>query len=393
MPPSSDQSGDIPVLVESEVVFAEATPEQRELALELNGEAWAPPLPLEVYMAREIHMAQMELASDGRGKYWVVYLKGDPQVVVASCETTRKTVLINNNGVFREGSAYAIASVHTNPAWRRRGMAAFMLRSLQQHMDREEGGIDGDGGVDCSVLYSDIGAVYYATLGWATFPSDQATLTLLEPEGDASDGQHYIFEHSMPGRTRYLALDEIQPLCELDEGALRNWIRAMPADGRAHVAFPPSFAQISWQLARASFVADRVLGEPLTRRGAITDDGRSWTYWDHDWRENRLKVLRIVTQITPDRQQRIEHIKVLLEAALVEAAVWKLPKVVVWNPDHWTTMGCRAVSDAHAEDIKLASEERRDSALPSFRWKTRMDEPLVDMRKTVWEHNFYYCWC
>ncbi|KAH8885768.1 hypothetical protein GQ53DRAFT_751106 [Thozetella sp. PMI_491] len=380
----------------SDVVFAEANPAQRQQSWELSGALWAAPLSVGDYVAREQHLAEQDLTKDGGCKYWVLHLLGYPSLVIASCETTHKTVLISENGHLRQGRAYAIASVFTNPTYRRMGMAPILLRKVREFMDT-------DGQADFSVLYSDVGRSYYADMGWAAFPRDQATLQLLPPSppggrSPPKPGQP-TFLQTRPGRSRYLTLDELQPLCEADEKALRTHFETFQADGKTHIAFLPTFAQMSWQLARSEFMATKLFGEEVevvNRGAAITGDGgagppKAWIYWDHDWRDRKLKVLRIVIAgyAPDDINGRADAIRVLLEAALAEASSWGLSKVMMWNPDEHTKWGCKAVGNAHEDVVKVVFEVGLDASIPSLRWKGGKR----DARRTVWEENYYYCWC
>jgi GNAT superfamily N-acetyltransferase len=363
----------------SDTVFCEATPEQRQIAWELNGACWAAPMPLDAYLERETVLSEQDLSKDGGCRYWVLYLKGYPRQVIASCETTRKTVLLSENGVSREGHGYAIACVYTNPAYRRQGMAAFMLRRVQEQMDKDS---------DCSVLYSDIGKNFYSILGWRVFPSKQATLILLPPTAASTGGEKPVFKHSQPSRTRYLQLEQLPDLCEVDELNLSARFDALRADGKTHVAFLPSYAQISWHLKGTEFMAGKLLGRTPANKGAIADNGRSWVYWVHDWREKKLKVMRVVMVLDSTPEQRVADIRVLLEAALVEASAWGLSSVLIWNPDDEMIRGCKAAGNAHPEDVKIVFDERTEGSIPSLRWAEGKDA-----RNTVWEDNFYYCWC
>ncbi|KAK3363354.1 hypothetical protein B0T25DRAFT_38043 [Lasiosphaeria hispida] len=360
----------------TDVVFAEATPEQRQLSWALNGESWAPPLSTSDYLAREEHLSLQELSKDGQCKYWVVYLKGHPRKIIASCESTRKTILISENGVSREGHGYGIASVYTNPAYRRQGIAAMMLHKVQEQMDRDS---------DCSVLYSDIGRSYYANLGWPVFPSQQAVLSLTK-QPDATENS--TFSPSQLARARYLSITQLPDLCEVDELFLSARFDGFPADGKTRISFLPSFAQISWQLAREDFMAEKLLGKSPPNKGAIVDNGRSWIYWSHNWRTKKLKVLRIVHVREATAEQRIDDIKVLLEASVAEASAWGMSEVVVWNPDGETTTGSKAVGNTHLDVVKVFFNERTEGSIPSFRWAGGKD-----VKSTVWEENFYYCWC
>jgi GNAT superfamily N-acetyltransferase len=137
---------------DSEVEFHEATPAQRVETWRLNGVSWAAPLALDDYIRREQHLGETDFTENGLNRCWVLSKTADPTEIVASCETTRKTVYSGGIGGYRELRAYAIASVYTSPKYRRNGMAALMLTHLKRWMD-------GEGASECSALYSDIGKV------------------------------------------------------------------------------------------------------------------------------------------------------------------------------------------------------------------------------------------
>lgn len=381
-----DRMGD-PFIVDQkigfeDVLFTRAEGETQKQAWKLNGEAWATPLSIDDYITRETHLSQQILSKDGGCTYWVLVHENDPTHIVASCESIKKTMFIagkdaGSNDGFRETTTYAVASVYTNPKYRRLGMAAFMLRKLQAQLDAES---------DCSVLYSDIGKNYYASLGWSAFPSDQATVYL----------QTHNFALPEPPRTRYLTLDDLPALCDKDVAAMKARFQQLSLDqSKTHIAFAPDFAQISWQLAREQFVADALFSQKIERRGAITVTGQSWVYWDHDWRDKTLKIMRFVTldRVASDKARSVEEDKTwdlieLLRAAAAEAVAWGLTKVLVWNPDPLATAAIKGFHNFHAEEANVIFDERPDSSIPSLRWKDG-----ESARETIWEDNYYYCWC
>lgn len=373
-----------------DVTFIRADEKSRKLAWQLNGVSWAAPIELEEYVRREEHLSQQALSRDYGCTYWILAHKDDQTHIVASCEATRKTAFIAGKGVnsrdaFVEATGYAIASVHTNPKYRRLGMAAYMLRQLQESMDADS---------ECSALYSDIGKRYYANLGWDVFPSDQATI-YLHADDKFTTTTLSSAEPSMG--TRYLALDDLAPLCDRDVAALKAKFTQLAADQtKTHVAFAPDFAQISWQMAREDFMTETLHNKSVERRGAITASGDSWVYWIHDWREKTLKILRIVTDAAAEEEeegssteeQRIWDIVELLRAAAAEAAAWGLKKVLLWNPDGTVTRGIKGFHNFHENEVDVIFDERPDTAIPSLRWQG--GRSTAD---TVWEDNQYYAWC
>lgn len=384
----------------ADVVFAEATPEQRELSWKLNAPSWAPPLSVADYLGRERHLAQQDLSRNGGCRYWVLHLKSNPITIVASCETLRRPALIASRSAdgisppsVRRGFGYGIASVYTNPDYRRRGMAALLLNKVQQFMDND--------GADCSVLYSDIGKHYYSNLGWNVFPSDQATLHLLSSPPSLEPGPNSglePFAQTSPEATQPLTKDSLLQFCAADEAELEARLSAPPTanggdndeeEGSTRIAFLPTVDQISWQLAREGFITQAMFGVPLTRRGAATADGKAWISWIHDWKEKKLKVMRLVTTHGDEAAaERVEALTALLEAALAEASAWGLLQVLVWNPDGKTTVACKAVGNAHEDTVKLIMDERPSESIPSLRWKNG-----ADTQDTVWIDNQCYCWC
>jgi GNAT superfamily N-acetyltransferase len=379
-------------LTASDIVFGEATPEQREVAWELCGRTWAAPMALEDYVERERHLAQHDLNRDGRCRYWVLYLNGYPRHIIASCEATRKPILISDGGggPARTSHGYAVTNIYTNPTYRRQGMASYLLRRVQEQLDADS---------DCSVLYSDSGRSYYASLGWSPFRSRQATLTLLPSSSSPAHGSHYR------SQTRLLEMSDLPDLCEADAHHLTRSFNSLPADGKTRVAFLPTLPQITWHLARAEFDGRKII--PLTGNlrlviGAMilnsssASNSKSWITWAHDWREKRLRILRIA-RVCQDQQETrraqeetVKDVAALLDAAVVEARRWDLSKVVAWNPDEEVRAACKWIGNAYpgADGVKVMFEERVEGGMPSLRWSG--GRVVKDMS---WEENFGFCWC
>ena len=134
-----------------DVVFSEATESQLTTVWRLNAEVWADPLTVEDHVERERILSQQPGAGD-LWKTWVLTLRSNARVVVASVETFRRSVLVSTNGNCEKRNGYGIASVFTNPVYRGNHMASLLLSKLKLWLDG-----DGDGWI--SVLYSDIGKV------------------------------------------------------------------------------------------------------------------------------------------------------------------------------------------------------------------------------------------
>ncbi|KAB5576154.1 hypothetical protein GE09DRAFT_1094882 [Coniochaeta sp. 2T2.1] len=360
-----------PPLTPSNVIFAEATPHQRILAWKLNGASWAPPMTIEQYIGREETLSKTPLSENGGTKYYVLHHKDDLDIIVSACEVSSKKALVADDTGSRVVDAYGLASVYTAPQFRERGMASHLLRKVQEAVDAT---------TECGALYSDIGREYYSRLGWKDFRTPQVKFTLQEgfkPPPVGSD-VHFLEE------------SDVGDLCEKDTTALTKRFRRLAEanDGKTHLAFLPSFVQCSWHFARDAYVAKVMVDREVKHRGARMADGRSWLLWDHDLREKKLKVLRVVTSEGDGHDKRVADVKALLRAALAETHDWGLPALLIWSPGEEVVAAATGVWLEEGEKLQVLLEERQDGSIPSLRWKG-----TEDVGKVVWEANQYFAWC
>jgi GNAT superfamily N-acetyltransferase len=361
------------IITHQDVVFAEATPEQRTSTWRINGASWAKPMALDDYISGENKLFATALIGNGGCKFWLLHRRDDPNEIICSMEATRKPVLVASGGKTRSEHAYAIASVFTNPVYRNKGMAALLLRKAQEAIDAT--------GAICSVLYSDIGKAYYARLGWTVHPSKQVSLSLVEGSNVTP------LERSPDGQ--YLTRGEMPSLCDLDLRLLTQKFKQLGEhdDGKTHVAFAPSTEQIEWHVTRDVYKAPLLAGREVIHHGAMI--GNNWLYWEHDYRKNKLQILRIVTAEGATPEEKSTAIASLLQMALLEAKDWNLPRILVWNPDEHVTAAAKKLGTILSEAVTIVFDEREDGSLPSLRWCP--SEPLKG--EIVWEENFYYAWC
>lgn len=359
-------------ITKADVVFTEATPQQRILCWELNGASWAPPMTIAQYVGRETALSETALSTNGGTKYFVLHPKNKPDTIVSACEVTSKRALVtdSSSGTTREVAAYSIASVFTNPLFREHGMASHMLRKVQEAVDAT---------TEFGALYSDIGRVYYTRLGWKDFRSPQVLLVL----DDALPAAY-------PEDVVLLNAVEVVPLCERDVETVKSRFQrlAESGDGKTHVAFLPTPEQLAWHFTRDAYVCKTLLGREVVHRGAKTEDGTAWIYWDHDLREKKLKVLRIVTREEDGLEKQRGDVKKLLLAALAEAREWGLPKVLVWNPTTEVAEVTTGIWRELGPNVQVTFEEREDGSIPSLRWNDGKG-----LEEVVWESNEYYAWC
>lgn len=371
---SSDASPSFPSpLTPADVIFTPATTHQRLLSWTLNGASWAPPLTIDQYVGRETTLSETALSANGGTTYYVLHHKSDPELIVSACEVTQKKALITADSHVKAVDAYAIASVFTNPLFRGRGMAGYMLRRVQKEVD---------GRSELGALYSDIGRVYYTGLGWKDFRSPQVLFGLREGfEVPAANGGNGVV---------LLSQEDVAGLCKRDTREMENEFRALAekGDGKTHIAFLPSPEQMLWHFARDAFVCQAMRSRKVEHRGARTADGAAWVYWDHDLRDDKLKVLRIAVCRSDAVEKQRADIKTLLLAALAEARSWDLPKVLVWAPDTNVSGAALQIWHELGKKLQVTFEEREDGSIPSLRWKGGKSLDAV-----VWHHNEYYAWC
>ena len=357
-------TSEIKPITPDEVVFTEATPHQRELSWRINSISWSHPLSLEDHLERGALLGP-------RGPertFYVVHRRGDPEDIICAVDAVGKTALVKAPDAESPTSvqrvkAYGVAAVHTNPTYRKQGMAGWMLQKLQEAMDKDS---------EFSVLYSGIGPDFYARYGWDAFPALQVSLSFLGGEAAA--------QPTMPAGVKFLSREDIAPLCDKDIAKLTARFEEFPGDdGRTRVAFLPTFKQIDWQFERNAFVARKLRHREPENYGAVTADGSSWIYWVHEVGKDTLGVLRIVANGPA-------AVADLLRAALVEAKDWGFERVVVWNPEGDVEDAVRTMGTEDEKVVKIRFEAR-EGRLPCLRWKGG------DHVDVVWEDNYYYAWC
>jgi hypothetical protein len=216
--------------------------------------------------------------------------------------------------------------------------------------------------------------------GWSTFPS-----RIVSIETSIEFAHHALLSTVS---TKPLKLDDIQGLCEQDTAQIKRHLQSIQDKEKTHIALAPSFAQVSWHLKRAEFMANILFNKIPHIKGAITKSGSSWLYWDHDLRANELVVLRIVSLDQFSAEEHRADVRLLLEAAIKEAAQWEIPKVFIWNPNKLCSEVVDELCGWDERHLLKATYEDRDNHIPSLRW--RGDKSVEDV---VWDYNEYYAWC
>lgn len=136
-----------------DVVVGEANPEQQLQCCKLAGSAFAAPLSQDQYVELEDHLGSCPLTVDAARRYWCLFPKNNPNCILATCTTLHRFFLVKSGeSPLRQEDGYCIASVITNPGYRKCGLASVL-------MDRVAEWMDGPGAGTASMLYTSIGDV------------------------------------------------------------------------------------------------------------------------------------------------------------------------------------------------------------------------------------------
>lgn len=136
-----------------EVAVGEATPEQQLQCCRLAGTAFAAPLSQDQYVELEDYLGSLPLDMDKGRRYWCLFPTNDPNCILAMCKTLHRFILVKDgHGALSEGDGFCIASVITNPDYRKSGLASVLMEHVAKWMD-------GPGAGTASMLYTSIGDV------------------------------------------------------------------------------------------------------------------------------------------------------------------------------------------------------------------------------------------
>lgn len=298
---------------------------------------WGGALSLDGYLEREVRQLDIPLARDGGLTQWILtdasIPAGQPRPILSSCETLKKTALVRSpDGTTRQVTAHGVASVFTDPQYRRKGYAKAMLAKLADTLSRTNQ--DQPDQALFSVLYSDIGKEFYALNGWEPYTS---THIVFPADASATDATSHK-------QLKPIGADGLPSLVAVDEQLLRKELSRPSARGAANrVALLPNLDQMLWHTAREGFVSEQLLSRRPTTHGAVysTPAGpRVWAIWIRsyggavDQREkNILYILRLVVEEGVSPGDLAPALEAILGAARREAADWSCGTVQIWNPE------------------------------------------------------------
>jgi len=252
-----------------------ATADEKRARDRLSFEAWGELLTREQYLEREQRLCAHPWARDSMT--WWLWRDADG-AILSSCETYRMCSAVDGE----RGESWAVASVFTEPALRKRGHARAMMNALVERARAE--------GAQASTLFSDVGPEIYEASGYSARPAED--LVFPPAPGDPARGVDALVDQ----------VGDLQPY--VDDFAI--W---------------PTPAQLDWHLERGRTYA-ALLGRPsLPAIGARAGDGV--VYWAPDWKHDRLLVLWLDAG-------RAYEAEALVQAARGVASTARLREVRLW---------------------------------------------------------------
>lgn len=381
---------DLPDASSPKLALVSPTMDEKHHIWSCNFAEWGGALCQEEYVAREQYLGTIPLAEKGGMMNWILTDSSAPaesRLVLASCETLRKKVLVTDaqSGELREATSYGIGSVYTDPQLRGRQYASRMLQELGRILG--EGLEEHDSGIVkpvSSTLWSDIGKTFYAKKGWAPFESVHVAFPAEAAVSHGGNAQQV-------GDITY---DNLEAFCKLDERLLRRHMATHAQDGKTRFAFIPNHDILRWHLYREEFIAKHVFKDQQKQpdvKGAVagTEGSRIWAVWIRNYagdatriEKNTLYILRLVVEDdTAPLEDLTASFAAILRKAQAEAMQWRLGKIELWNP----TPVIKSLVETSGVEHKWV--ERETDSIPSLMWYGEGDASTID-----WVANEKFCW-
>ncbi|KAI1275631.1 hypothetical protein F5Y07DRAFT_400167 [Xylaria sp. FL0933] len=241
----------------------------------------------------------MPLATEKGMTGWILVDKTRPpdyRPILCSCETFYKHSLTSDsNGNVQKAIIHGIASVFCSEDYRGRGYDARLMKELakilrQWQSDSHEAKVVG------SVLYSDIGKIYYAKLGWIPNPTNTHV-------------EFPAMEIPRSSLIRDLLENELSELCKRDQLMIREAM-ATPMPGLSRrVVILSDLDHMLWHIRKENFATNNLFKKQAPVKGVIAGPpGRQvWAVWtrryygrhDSESSNNVLYILRLVVEGDP----------------------------------------------------------------------------------------------
>lgn len=352
----------------------------------LNGSEWKGFLSEEAYYDRELYLGDAEMTRDGRATPWVLVSSELPvnedgsRAILASSETILKNAYVAKNGKLESVLSHGIGSVHCRPEYRGRGYAVKMISELSKKLETWQQ-VKGNKG-RFSVLYSDIGPVYYAKHGWKPFLSTHITLQPLNT-------MHYDrlrSLHKVP-KVQDLRLEDLDALPFTAELEYKLTAMSKSSPDKTFVAFRPERSVFEWHFRREEYLTEVLGREQPEIKGAIHRDTGIAMVWCRTYSaESSGWHLSVLHVHVPHTVASVDEIRSKLAALFLraqrEADKWDMEAgVETWDPNEDMVAAAAMITG----DVQIVSRDQEH--ICSLKW----NGPETD--EVVWLANERYAWC
>lgn len=359
--------------------------------------SWRDSLTLPLYLKESQFLTTVPLADDGGMTAWILVdktLAPNHRPILCSCETFRKRSLTSDaNGTLQETIVHGIASVFCPPRYRNCGYAARHMAELAKRLRDWQSDC---GQVIGTILYSDIGKLFYAKLGW-TPNANNWHLRLASAKME------------WPAQAEEIAKEDLGELCRKDEDMIRAAIKQPDGSGNRRVTILADLDHMLWHISKEEFACQHIFGKTPGTKGAIAGipGQQVWAIWTHRYYgnpqetdSNVLYILRLVmegdetankvsgtydAESLPTVPEETEvSLYAVLQAAQSEAAKWELDHVKLWEPSPLVQ------SLIAQQGLDYVRCEREEDSVASVMW---YDDGGQESKDLVWINNEYYAWC
>ncbi|PVU99427.1 hypothetical protein BB559_000736 [Furculomyces boomerangus] len=290
---------------------------------------------------------------------------------VSHLETFKRPVLLrrSNSNKVLVVDCYSIASVFCPVENRGNGYAVAMMKAIHKKLSSM---------CSLSTLYSDIGDVYYKKVGWDNYKTRSIELDVNSFNDENSQGS------DNKTLVRRVEKKELEIIFNNDATAIKNEFERMPNSNNTRIILIPNYEQLEWRWVRDQYEGEVCLGikETPVIKGAVYSDTDSldkdesevpsYIIWTHSFRKKKLLILR-------SRFNSVEHIKPLVDEAIIEAKTHSLGKILFWG-----------IGDTEApvfESVYGVKTESLQMPIPALAFFDKEENEKVD-----WLMNQYYPW-
>ncbi|KAL2832629.1 hypothetical protein BDW59DRAFT_106489 [Aspergillus cavernicola] len=375
---------DLPLSTSSDLRLAESSKSEQMHIWNLKARE---PYTPEAYAAIEEHCANQLITNNGQMIKWVLVhghsgTEDANRVVLASCHSIQRPALVARLGDDGESKlepvvCHTIRGVYCPEEFRRRGYATRLINEVQKVLENRVLEHD-DAKAQFTCCYSDIGNSIYRKGGWKAFAATHIDLPLLAE----------MESRVPPSNIELLQAADVDKLCAQDVDLMSRALSRpfQPHEKPIRVALLPNYPSIQWHHACEEAASRHILGRVPTTKGALASiqHGKIWCTWHHTFpgaNQIELHILRFVVDVNDSHdEQLLSAIGAVLQAARIEAAEWKVNRIVIKSPDPLV------VSAARRTFSKIQVEERDIYGVPFLLWHG----PPQEVEDIEWTFNEEY---